>query len=241
MELENKELKDTELEKFKKYAREISLAILALGKSRIDKFREIGDISGAEILERDFIPKYEKLYLGLESEEFKTAFNEDSQALEKLFNDIMEKNGFTKVQILEKLEKRESLEKNLGEESGAKAVKQLFQHELTEIRRRKNRYLEEADSVLKEEFIVNTELSNSIQQEEQMEIIYKLHPLRERFRILDGKLVELEKREKSLEEKLQKKWSYEIYGTTSQEELKKVFGEQFKEGNSKGEEDEKND
>ncbi|MGL5541755.1 MAG: hypothetical protein ACRDB2_00205 [Fusobacteriaceae bacterium] len=212
-----------DLEKFKKYASEIALAILALGKSRIDSLREIGDLSGAEILERDFIPKYEKLYLGLESEDFKKAFEEDSSSLEKLFNDIMEKNGFTKEGILEKMKKRETLEEN----NGARAVKQLFQHELSEIKRRKNRYIEAADEVLKEEFIVNTELSNSIQQEEQEEIIYKLHPLREKFRILDGKLIELEKREKELEERIQKKWSYEIYGTLSQEELKKVFGEHY--------------
>lgn len=222
-----------ELEKFKKYAGEIALSILAFGKNRIDTLRGIGDISGAEILERDFIPKYERLYLGLESEELKSAFEEDSQSLEKLFNDIMEKNGFTRVQILQKMEKRHSL----GEESGARVVKQLFQHELTEIKRRKNRYIEEADKVLKEEFIVNTELSNSIQQEEQMEIIYKLHPLREKFRILDEKLVGLEKREKKLEEKLQTKWSYEIFGTLNQEELKKVFGKHY----GKVEEDEKND
>lgn len=221
-----------ELEKFKKYAEEIALAILALGKNRIDNLKEIGDLSGAEILERDFIPKYERLYLGVDSEEFKKAFEEDSASLEKLFNDIMEKNGFTKDIILAKMEKRETL----GVNSGAKAVKQLFQHELSEIRRRKNRYIEEADAVLKEEFIVNTELSNSIQQEEQMEIIHKLHPLREKFRILDGKLVELEKRERELEEKLQKKWSYEIFGTLDQEELKKVFGEQYGKV-----EDEKND
>ncbi|MGL4732408.1 MAG: hypothetical protein ACRCWN_01845, partial [Fusobacteriaceae bacterium] len=69
-----------DLEKFKKYASEIALAILALGKSRIDSLREIGDLSGAEILERDFIPKYEKLYLGLESEDFKKAFEEDSSS-----------------------------------------------------------------------------------------------------------------------------------------------------------------
>ncbi|MGL4403405.1 MAG: hypothetical protein ACRCTS_06780 [Fusobacteriaceae bacterium] len=212
-----------DLENFKKYASEIALAVLALGKSRIDSLREIGDLSGAEILERDFIPKYEKLYSGLESEDFKKAFEEDSSSLEKLFNDIMEKNGFTKEGILEKIEKR----KTLGENNGARSVKQLFQHELSEIKRRKNRYIEEADEVLKEEFIINTELSNSIQQEEQEEIIYKLHPLREKFRMLDGKLIELEKREQELEERIQKKWNYEIYGTLSQEELKKVFGEQY--------------
>ncbi|MGL5964182.1 MAG: hypothetical protein ACRCZ2_07305 [Fusobacteriaceae bacterium] len=211
------------LEEFKSYAGEISLAILALGKSRIDNLREIGDLSGAEILERDFMPKYEKLYLGLESDEFRIAFEEDSLSLEKLFDDIMEKNGFTKEMILGKMEKRS----NLGEKSGSRAVKQLFQHELSEIKRRKNRYIEEADEVLKEEFAVNVELSNSIQQEEQEEIIFRLHPLREKFRTLDGKLIELEKREKELEERIGKKWNYEIYGTLSQDELKKVFGEQY--------------
>lgn len=208
-----------DFEKFKKYAGEIILSILAVANGKADHLLEIGDLSGAELLRDEFIPKYERLYLGINTPEFRENFDKDSSAFIKLFEDIMAKNGFTKDQILEKMKIREEL----GEDSGAKAVRQLFQHELTEIKRRRNRLIEQADEVLKEEFKVNTELSNSVQQEEQMEIIYKLHPLRERFREIDEKLVKLEKKERELSRKLEVEWPYEIYGTITQESLKESF------------------
>lgn len=208
-----------EFERFKKYAGEILLSILAVANEKAQHLHEIGDLSGEELLKDEFIPKYERLYLGLKSEEFRENFAKDSAAFINLFEDIMKKNGFTKGQIEEKIRIREKL----GDNSGAKAVRQLFQHELAELKSRKYRLIEQADEVLKEEFQVNSELSNSIQQEEQMEIIYKLHPLRERFRKIDEKLMAIEKKEKELSKKLEAEWPYEIYGTLDEEALKKSF------------------
>ncbi|MBP6322954.1 MAG: hypothetical protein KA336_03585, partial [Fusobacteriaceae bacterium] len=103
-------------------------------------------------------------------------------------------------------------------------------YQLKELKNKKAKLLIEADKILEKEFEVNEKLSNSIQQEEQMEIIYELHPLREKFRELDNKLVELEEKIINLEGKIQKKWYYEIYGTAKKEELLKSYNNFFQKG-----------
>lgn len=220
--MEFKDFKD-----FKEFSQEVILQCLALANEKIIKLKEIGDLSGYELLEKEYLPKYEKLYLAMESEEFQEVYGKEFVNLKKTIQDIMEKNSFSKEFIEEKI----ALKNSLGEDSGSLVVKRFYEYELKEVRTKKDLLLKEADLVLDEEFKVNTELSNSIQQEEQMEIIYKLHPLREKFRILDKEIMRLQGLQNELEEKLKTKWRYEIYGTVNQEKLKENFGKEENEKN----------
>lgn len=205
---------------------EIILQSLALGNKKYEKFKEIGDISGYEIVEKEFLSKYEKLYLGFFDENTLKAFQTNAKEIEKILDDIREKNGFSKDFIEEQKELRRELSGN----SGSEVVKNLYEYQIKELKSKKSKLLIEADDILKKEFEINEKLSNAIQQDEQTEIIYELHPLRERFREIDKKLVDLDSKILKLEGKLQKKWYYEIYGTVKKEELLESYKNVFKNG-----------
>ena len=51
-----------------KFSIEVILQVFKSINKKIDEMKEIGDISGIEILKKDVIPKYEKLYGGLTGE-----------------------------------------------------------------------------------------------------------------------------------------------------------------------------
>ncbi|MGL5125379.1 MAG: hypothetical protein ACRC6U_05255 [Fusobacteriaceae bacterium] len=220
--MEFKDFKD-----FKSFSQEVILQCLALANEKVIKLKEIGDLSGYELLEKEYLPKYEKLYLAMESQEFKEVYGKEFINLKKTIQDIMEKNNFSKEFIQDKI----SIRNSLGEDGGSIVVKRFYEYELKEVKSKKQELLKEADLVLDEEFKVNNELSNSVQQEEQMEIIYKLHPLREKFRNLDKEIMRLGKLEAELEDKLKTKWRYEIYGTINQKKLKEIFGKEENEKN----------
>ena len=206
--------------------KEIILQSLAQGYKKYEKLKEIGDISGYEIIEKEFLNKYEKLYLTFFDEKAIAEFENNYKEIEKILEDIREKNGFTK----EYISSQKKLREELKSESGSEVVKNFYEYQLKELKNKKAKLLIEADKILEKEFEVNEKLSNSIQQEEQMEIIYELHPLREKFRELDNKLVDLEEKIINLEGKIQKKWYYEIYGTAKKEELLKSYNNFFKRG-----------
>lgn len=217
-------MKNQNFDEFINYSLEIILQSLSLAEKKSEKLRNIGDISGSELIEKEFFPKYEKLYFALKTDEFSKKLEENIEErsqIKKILNDIKEKNGLTSEFIEEQLEKRKKLKGN----SGSEVVKKLYEYELKELRKKKNEYLKEADEILKKEFEINVELSNAVQQEEQNEIVYKLHPLREKFRILDKKILEVEEKEKKIEEKLFSEWRYEIYGTIDENTLKKNYEE----------------
>lgn len=202
---------------------EIVLQSLALANKKYETLKSIGDLSGSEIIENEFFKKYERLYLALYDEKFLENCSENLEGIEKILSDIMIKNGLTDDYIKAQREKRKKL---IGI-SGSEVVRRFFEYQLKELKSKRGTLLREADEILKKEFAVNERLSNSIQQEEQMEIIYELHPLREAFRKIDATLVELEKKIGIIEDKLDKKWYYEIFGTTEEAELKGVYNKVF--------------
>ncbi len=51
-----------------RFSIEVILQVFKSVNKKVDELKKIGDISGIEILERDVIPKYEKLYGGLTGE-----------------------------------------------------------------------------------------------------------------------------------------------------------------------------
>ncbi|MEG1188840.1 MAG: hypothetical protein RSD34_00285, partial [Cetobacterium sp.] len=78
--------------------------------------------------------------------------------------------------------------------------------------------------------ILENELKDTIQEEAQFDIIYKLQPVREEYRVLEAQLLKLDSTIKTLRKKINFKWNYEIYGTISKDELLKVYKNSFKMG-----------
>lgn len=82
-----------------KFSVEVILQVFRSINKKIDELKEIGDISGIEILEKDVIPKYEKLYGGLTGEAVDKFDEEQFLAVKKYIEDIMKENNFSEEYI----------------------------------------------------------------------------------------------------------------------------------------------
>ena len=207
-----------------KFSIEVILQVFKSVNKKIDELKKIGDISAIEVLERDVIPKYEKLYGGLTGEEIKKFDEEQLAALKKYIKDIMKENNFNEEYIKKQMELREKLKGD----SGAEVVKRFFQYEKKELEKTKYELLDRADKILEEEEKLSMEMKNAVQEEEQIEYIYKLQPVRAEFRKIEEKMLKIQEKLNVLNKRLTSEWSYEIYGTLSKDEMLKTYNKIMK-------------
>ena len=207
-----------------KFSIEVILQVFKSVNKKIDELKKIGDISAIEILERDVIPKYEKLYGGLTGEKIKKFDEEQLAALKKYIKDIMKENNFNEEYIKKQMELREKLKGD----SGAEVVKRFFQYEKKELEKTKYELLDRADKILEEEEKLSMEMKNAVQEEEQIEYIYKLQPVRAEFRKIEEKMLKIQEKLNVLNKRLTSEWPYEIYGTLSKDEMLKTYNKIMK-------------
>ena len=122
------------------------------------------------------------------------------------------------------IKKREELKGR----SGAEVVERLFNYEIKELKKIKGDLLNKLNKLLDEEEKLNLELSNAIQEVEQLEIIDKINPIRREYRENAELLENYQKRLDLLENKLSKKWYYEIYGTIEEKVLLDTYNSVYK-------------
>lgn len=207
-----------------KFSIEVILQVFKSINKKIDEMKEIGDISGIEILEKDVIPKYEKLYGGLTGEAVEKFDEEQLSVIKKYIEDIMKENKFSEEYIKNQIELREKLKGD----SGAEVVKRFFQYEEKELEKIKYELLDRADKILEEEEKLSMEMKNAIQEEEQIEYIYKLQPVRAEFRKVEEKIIKVQEKLDVLNKRLESEWPYEIYGTISKEEMLEIYNKIMK-------------
>ena len=207
-----------------KFSIEVILQVFKSVNKKIDELKKLGDISAIEILERDVIPKYEKLYGGLTGEEIKKFDEEQLAAIKKYIKDIMKENNFNEEYIKKQMELREKLKGD----SGAEVVKRFFQYEKKELEKTKYELLDRADKILEEEEKLSMEMKNAVQEEEQIEYIYKLQPVRAEFRKIEEKMLKIQEKLNVLNKRLTSEWPYEIYGTLSKDEMLKTYNKIMK-------------
>lgn len=207
-----------------KFSIEVILQVFKSINKKIDEMKEIGDISGIEILEKDVIPKYEKLYGGLTGEAVEKFDEEQLSVIKKYIEDIMKENKFSEEYIKNQIELREKLKGD----SGAEIVKRFFQYEKKELEKIKYDLLDRADKVLEDEEKLSMEMKNAIQEEEQIEYIYKLQPVRAEFRKIEEKIIKVQEKLDVLNKRLESEWPYEIYGTISKEEMLETYNKIMK-------------
>lgn len=207
-----------------KFSIEVILQVFKSVNKKIDELKKIGDISAIEILERDVIPKYEKLYGGLTGEEIKKFDEEQLAAIKKYIKDIMKENNFNEEYIKKQMELREKLKGD----SGAEVVKRFFQYEKKELEKTKYELLDRVDKILEEEEKLSMEMKNAVQEEEQIEYIYKLQPVRAEFRKIEEKMLKIQEKLNVLNKRLTSEWPYEIYGTLSKDEMLKTYNKIMK-------------
>ncbi|MGL6114571.1 MAG: hypothetical protein ACRC1R_05975 [Cetobacterium sp.] len=207
----------------RKLALETILQILKITDSQIKKYEELGDISAVEILNRDVITKYETLYLTLLETDFENLPEEELITIDKTLEDIRTQHNLTKDFLLAEIKVRE----DLSGDSGSTVVEKLYRYQLSKLLEKKQILTDKLKAVLDKEWELENKLKDTIQEEDQFDIIYELSPIREEFRALEQKLNDLENLVSSLKRKINSKWSYEIYGTMSKENLMEIYKENF--------------
>ncbi len=213
---------DSKIKEIVDYGREICLQNLLLITRLKEDLKQKTDLSGIEKIDKEVLPIYENIYFSLEEEQLKSMIADDSELLEKIKNNlekILENSNLSKNFILEQLSKRKEL---IGK-SGAEVIKKFNTYKLKEYKKEKADLLSKINLVLDEEEKLNLDLSNAIQEKEQMEIIEKIQPIREKYRELEKKINMFQEEVKKCEEILNKKWPYEIYGTREEKEFLDVF------------------
>ncbi|QNM16132.1 hypothetical protein [Fusobacterium hominis] len=216
------EIKDNEILQF---SREAILQVLRKLNTKIEELKKNDEISAIEILQRDVVSKYEKLFKGLNNEISDDEKDENKlQNIKKYILDILHDNGITTEFIFEQMKLRQELKGN----SGAEVVKNLFEYEKKELTKKKYDLLDRVNKVLDEEEKLAMDLKNAIQEEEQMECIYKLQPVREKYRELEEKVMNVQKKLEDVDKKINSIWEYEIYGTIPKEEMLKAFHDTIK-------------
>ena len=216
---------NTKIKNFINYSKEICLQNLFLADNIKVDLKNQDNLYEVERIEKEVISVYENIYLSLDEEfllnlykENKKAFEQLEETIEKMKKDANLKDEYIKSQI----KKREELKGN----SGAEVVEKFFKYKIKKLKKIKGNLLQKLNKLLDKEEKLNLDLSNAIQEVEQLEITEKLQPVRAEFRKLS---IQLDKYQKELEEtenKLSKKWYYEIYGTTDKEILLKAYNSQ---------------
>lgn len=212
---------EIKLEEICEFAQEIFLQNLLLATKIKNDLSEKGDLSGAEKIEKEVISVYEKMYEAMNIENLKK-MEEENFSIEKIqknINDILEKSSFTK----EFIEERINLRKKLLGESGAEAVKNFYNYQLKECKLTLNNLIKEMDKILSIEEELNLQLSNEIQEKNQLKIVEKLRPIIKKSRNLTQKIKKYNDKKIELEAILSKKWTYEMYGTINKSELLTTF------------------
>ena len=136
----------------------------------------------------------------------------------------MKENNFSEEYIKNQMELREKFKGD----SGAEVVKRFFQYEKKELEKMKYELLDRADKILEEEEKLSMEMKNAIQEEEQIEYIYKLQPVRAEFRKAEEKILKVQEKLDILNKRLVSEWPYEIYGTVSKDEMLKTYNKIMK-------------
>lgn len=220
-----REMERKECNEILKFSTEVILQIFVKINKRIDELKKNDEISAVEILENDVIPKYEKLFKGLKNEVKDEEIDvEKFQNIKKYIYDIMKENNLSKEFILSQIELREKLRGN----SGAEVVKKLFEYEKKQMENTKYNLLDKVNKVLDREEKLTMDLKNAIQEEEQIECIYNLQPVREEYRALEEKILRVQKNIDNANKKLDSQWAYEIYGTISKDEMLNTYNQTMK-------------
>lgn len=209
-----------------KFSTEVILQVFVKINKRMEELKNNDEISALEILQNEVIPKYEKLYKGLKTEikEDEEIDIEKFENIKKYIYDIMKENSFSEEFIRTQMKLREKFQG----ESGAEVVKKLFEYEKKQMENTKYNLLDKVNKVLDREDKLAMNLKNAIQEEEQIECIYKLQPVREEYRALEEKVLRVQKNIDDLKKKLDSEWTYEIYGTISKDEMLNTYNQTMK-------------
>lgn len=203
---------------FKDYNTEVMLQILKTAEMELQKAETLKDNEKIKFIKEEVIPKYEKLYVALAELDIRDKTDEEIKTFRETVDKIAKSNGLTEEYIKNCILVREELRGK----SGAEVTKKMFEYTIKNLKKKKRIVLEKMDVLLKEEAKLEADLKECIQYDAEMEISGKIVDVREKKRDLKEILDENDTEIKKLEDYIKTRWRYEIFGTISRDELKKV-------------------
>ena len=206
---------------FKDYNTEVMLQILKNAEFELQKAEAEKDSEKIKLIKDEIIPKYEKLYLGVAELDIRDKSQEEIEKFKDIVDKIAQSNGLTK----EYIEKNIALRESLKGRSGAEVTKRMFEYAVKDLKKKKRILLERLDVLLKEEAQLEADLKECIQYDAEMEISGKIVDVREKKRDINDMISENDKEIERIQNDINSRWKYEIFGTVSRDELKKAAEE----------------
>ena len=206
---------------FKDYNTEVMLQILKNAEFELQKAEAEKDSEKIKLIKDEIIPKYEKLYLGVAELDIRDKSQEEIEKFKDIVDKIAQSNGLTK----EYIEKNIALRESLKGRSGAEVTKRMFEYAVKDLKKKKRILLERLDVLLKEEAQLEADLKECIQYDAEMEISGKIVDVREKKRDINDMISENDKEIERVQNDINSRWKYEIFGTVSRDELKKAAEE----------------
>ena len=206
---------------FKDYNTEVMLQILKNAEFELQKAEAEKDSEKIKLIKDEIIPKYEKLYLGVAELDIRDKSQEEIEKFKDIVDKIAQSNGLTK----EYIEKNIALRESLKGKSGAEVTKRMFEYAVKDLKKKKRILLERLDVLLKEEAQLEADLKECIQYDAEMEISGKIVDVREKKRDINDMISENDREIERIQNDINSRWKYEIFGTVSRDELKKVAEE----------------
>ena len=206
---------------FKDYNTEVMLQILKNAEFELQKAEAEKDSEKIKLIKDEIIPKYEKLYLGVAELDIRDKSQEEINKFRDIVDKIAQSNGLTK----EYIEKNIALRESLKGKSGAEVTKRMFEYAVKDLKKKKRILLEKLDVLLKEEAQLEADLKECIQYDAEMEISGKIVDVREKKRDINDMISENDREIERIQNDINSRWKYEIFGTVSRDELKKAAEE----------------
>ncbi len=200
--------------------REVCLELLKVADDELRRSIEVEDIEKKKSILKDVIPHYQRIYAEFDRELDEYDIDEEMvEKVEAIVYKLLEDNKLDE----EKLWDNVRLRLEFKGDSGAEAVKNLFDFQLKEVKDEINKLLTIEKDLLEKQKKFEMELADAIQEKDEIVAFEKVKTNSDKIDKLGHKLEELEIKVLELEYNLRTKWRYEIYGTMSKEKVLEIY------------------
>ncbi len=200
--------------------REVCLELLKVADDELRRSIEVEDIEKKKSILKDVIPHYQRIYAEFDRELDEYDIDEEMvEKVEAIVYKLLEDNKLDE----EKLWDNVRLRLEFKGDSGAEAVKNLFDFQLKEVKDEINKLLTIEKDLLEKQKKFEMELADAIQEKDEIVAFEKVKTNSDKIDKLGHKLEELEIKVLELEYNLKTKWRYEIYGTMSKEKVLEIY------------------
>jgi len=199
--------------------KEVLLEILKIADLEIKNAKKNDDLAKEKTILLDVIPKYQKIYIEFNNEVADEIEDEIIDKLEEFIYKLIEEHKFNEEYLWENVRKRIEYKEN----SGAEVVKNLFKYHLKKLLDDKNKLLDIEKKLLVKQRELEKELADCIQHDEELVAFENLKKNSDELDKVEDKFKDLEEKIEELNYKLESKWSYEIYGTITNDEMLEIY------------------